>query len=43
MGVDILTTPLFDHPLFSPDVINLFENLRGGGQTFLDISQSKIF
>ena len=26
-GMDILTTPVFDRPLFSPDVIILFENL----------------
>ena len=27
-GEDILTTPVFDHPLFSPDVVMLFENLE---------------
>ena len=29
-GVDVLTTPVFDRPLFSPDVIILFENLDIG-------------
>ena len=27
-GLDILTTPVFDRPLFSPDVIILFENFQ---------------
>ena len=26
-GVDIMRTPVFDRPLLSPDIINLFENL----------------
>ena len=29
-GVEILTTPLFASPIFSPDFIILFENLNGG-------------
>ena len=29
-GVDILTTPVFDRPLFSPDLIILNENLDAG-------------
>ena len=29
-GVDILTTPMFYHLLFSPDVITLFETLDTG-------------
>ena len=37
--MDVLTTLVFDRPLFSPDVITLFENWDTGKLTFLDISQ----
>ena len=32
--VDILTTPVFDNPLLSPDVIILVENLDTAGKSF---------
>ena len=38
---DILTTPVFNCPLLSPDVIILFENFHRDRQTFSDISQKK--
>ena len=41
-GEDILTTPVFDRPLFCPDIIILFENLHGGRKTFSNISQEII-
>ena len=39
-----MTTPVFDGPLFSPDVVILFTtDLRKDGQAILDISQRKFF
>ena len=40
VGVNILTAPMFDSLLFSPDVIILFDNLDSGRLTFLDIRQN---
>ena len=39
----MLTTLVFDRPLFSPDVIILFENWDTCKLTFLDISQYSFF
>ena len=41
--MDILTTPVFDRPLLSPDIIVPFENLDTGRETFQDISQANMF
>ena len=44
-GVNISRRPVFDRPLFSTDVIILFENLDTtvSKKTFLDKSHGKIF
>ena len=39
----MLTTPVFDDPLFSPDFIILFEKLDAGRYTHEDVSQGKHF
>ena len=40
MGVDILTTPVFDRPLFSPDdMLSFYLNIR----IEVDVSQENIF
>ena len=37
--MDILITPVFDRPLFSPDIIILFEDLDTSRLTFLGVRQ----